>query len=56
MGPQYMARLGATGADWGLDTRIRCGLDKHFYLTSCLNAHNHNTSIRLPQTGCTLHC
>ena len=23
------------------------------YLTSCLNAHNHNTCIRLPQTGCT---
>ncbi len=22
-------------------------------LTSCLNAHNHNTRIRLPQTGCT---
>ena len=23
------------------------------YLTSCLNAHNHNTCIRLAQTGCT---
>ena len=33
--------------------RIRCGFDKHLYLTSCLNAHNHNTCIRLPQTGCT---
>ena len=32
---------------------VRCGFDKHFYLTSFLNAHNHNTSIRLPQTGCT---
>ena len=32
---------------------VRCGFDKHLYLTSCLNAHNHNTSIRLPQTGCT---
>ena len=32
---------------------VRCGFDKHFYLTSCLNAHNHNTCIRLPQTGCT---
>ena len=31
---------------------IRYGFDKHLYLTSCLNAHNHNTSIRLPQTGC----
>ena len=32
---------------------VRCGFDKHLYLTSCLNAHNHNTCIRLPQTGCT---
>ena len=23
--------------------------DKQLYLTSCLNAHNHNTSIHLPQ-------
>jgi hypothetical protein len=28
---------------------VRCGFDKHLYLTSCLNAHNHNTY----QTGCT---
>ena len=28
-------------------------VDKHLYLTSCLNVHNHNTCIRLPQTGCT---
>ena len=21
---------------------VRCGFDKHLYLTSCLNAHNHN--------------
>ena len=27
--------------------------DKHLYLTSCLNAHNHNTCIRLLQRGCT---
>ena len=29
--------------------------DLHFtlYLTSCLNAHKHNTCILLPQTGCT---
>ena len=33
---------------------VRCGFDKHLYLTSCLNAHNHNTCIRLPQTGCTV--
>ena len=32
---------------------VCCGFDKHLYLTSCLNAHNHNTCIRLPQTGCT---
>ena len=32
---------------------VRCGFDKHLYLTSCLNAHNHNTSTRLAQTGCT---
>ena len=31
---------------------VRCGFDKHLYLTSCLNAHNQNTCIRLPQTGC----
>ena len=30
---------------------VRCGFDKHLFLTSCLNAHN--TCIRLPQTGCT---
>ena len=28
---------------------VRCGFDKHLYLTS---AHNHNTCM-LPQTGCT---
>ena len=32
---------------------VRCGFDKHLYLTSCLNAHNHNICIRSPQTGCT---
>ena len=32
---------------------VRCGFDKHLYLTSCLNAHNHNTCIRLFQTGYT---
>ena len=32
---------------------VRCGFDKHLYLTSCLNAHNHNTCIRLAQKGCT---
>ena len=32
---------------------VRCGFDKHSYLTSCLNALNHITCIRLAQTGCT---
>ena len=32
---------------------IPCGFDKHLYLTSCLSAHNHNTCIRLTQTGST---
>ena len=32
---------------------MRCGFDKPLYLTSCLNAHNRNTCIRLAQTGCT---
>ena len=32
---------------------VRCGFDIHLYVTSCLNAHNHNTCIRLPQTGFT---
>ena len=32
---------------------VRCGFDKHLYLTICLNAHNHNTCIRMAQTGCT---
>ena len=32
---------------------VRCGFDKHLYLTSCLIAHNHNICIRLPETGCT---
>ena len=33
---------------------VRCDFDEHLYLKSCLNAHNHNTCIRLPQTGCTV--
>ena len=32
---------------------VRCGFDKHLYLTSCLNAYNNNICIRLPETGCT---
>ena len=30
---------------------VRCGFDKHLY--ALLNAHNHNTCVPLPQTGCT---
>ena len=52
-GSRYMAKFRATGADWGVDTRIRSGYDKRLYLTSCLNAYNDTTCIRLPQTGCT---
>ena len=32
---------------------VRCGFDKHLYLTSCVNAHNYNTCIRLAPTSCT---
>ena len=32
---------------------VRCGFDNHLYLTRCLNAHNHNSSICLPQTSFT---
>ena len=52
-GSRYMARLRSIGADWGLDTRIRCGFNKHLYLISCINAHNHYTCIRLLKTCCT---
>ena len=38
---------------FGFFIAVRCGFDKHLYLKSCLNAHSHNTCIRLPQTGCT---
>ena len=26
---------------------VRCGFDKHLYLTSCLNARNHNKCVPL---------
>ena len=32
---------------------VRFHFDKHLYLTSCLNAHNHNTCIHFAQTGYT---
>ena len=31
---------------------VCCGFNKHLYLTSFLNAQNHNICIGLPQTGC----
>ena len=31
---------------------VRCGFDKHLYLTSCLNVHNHSICIRFAQKGC----
>ena len=31
---------------------VSYGFDMHLYLTSCINAHNHTTCVRLPQTGC----
>ena len=40
--------------DFAFYIAVRCGFDKHLYLTSCLNAHNHNTCTRLVQTGCTV--
>ena len=35
---------------------VRCGFDKHLCLRSCLNAHNHNICIRLPQTSTSRRC
>ena len=46
-------RLCVSFAGFAFYIAVRCGFDKHFYLTSCLNAHNHNTCTPLPQTGCT---
>ena len=40
--------------DFAFYIAVRCGFDKHLYVTHCLNAHNHNTCIRLVQTGCTV--
>ena len=40
-------------AEFAFYIAVRCGFDKLLHLTSGLNAHNHNTYIRLPQTGCT---
>ena len=40
--------------DFAFYIAVHCGFDKHLYLTNCLNAHNHNTCIRLVPTGCTV--
>ena len=48
--PQILAVCFFT--DFAFYIVVRCGFDKHLYLTNCLNAHNHNTCIRLVQTGC----
>ena len=52
-----MRRMNAVLLDWRskrtAHVRVATAFDKHLYLTSCLNAHTHNTCIRLPQTGCT---
>ena len=50
---RHDARLYASFTGFAFYIAVRCGFDKHLYLTSCLNAHNHNTCIRLAQTGCT---
>ena len=44
-----LGRMCLTG--FAFHIAIRCGFDKHLYLTSCLNAHNSNTCIRLPKQG-----
>ena len=54
--PRDWSSLGTKRDNWGLVTRIIhnkivygicilhcCTFDKHLYLTSCLNAHKHNT-------------
>ena len=46
-----LGRMSLTG--FAFYIAVRCGFSKHLYLTSCLNAQNHNTCIRLPQTACT---
>ena len=50
---RHDARLCVSFTGFAFYIAVRCGFDKHLYLKSCLNAHNHNTCIRLPKTGCT---
>ena len=49
----YVVRPYVSFAEFTFYIAVCCGFDKHLYLTSFLNAHNHNTCIRLAQTGCT---
>ena len=48
---RHDAKLYVSFTGFAFYIAVRCGFDKHLYLTSCLNAHNHNTFIRLAQTG-----
>ena len=48
-----LGRMFFKGFAFYIAVGLCCGFDKHLYLTSCLNAHNHNSCIQLPQTGCT---
>ena len=50
---RHAARLYVCFTGFAFYIAVRCGFNKHLYMTSCLNAHNHNTCIRLAQTGCT---
>ena len=43
--------LSFTGFAFYIVIAVRCGFGKYLYLTICLNAHNHNTCIGLPQIG-----
>ena len=47
---RHDARLYVSFTGFAFYIAVRCGF---LHLTSCLNAHNHNTCIRMAQTGCT---
>ena len=38
-----MPYVSITGFAFAFYIAVHCGFDKHLYLTSSLNAHNHNT-------------
>ena len=44
---QILCRMCFFFTDFAFYIVVRCGFDKHLYLTNGLNAHNHNTCIRL---------